>query len=163
MAEFLKSEASTSGGDPQDVPGAGSAVASGIEDKILSCNGVEALFTLATRVHEDNKKTIDAIDRAAAKPVKYFSYRAPPVVNADGDGCSFTLAEEQREEPAGELVKEWKADVPLIEIFDIFNLKVSYECVRYTDLVRLNAELYSAVQRYNMFYDDESKKGRVGE
>ena len=64
-------------------------------------------------------------------------------------------------QPAGDLVAAWKGDVELIHLFDMFSLNIDYSCKSYADVCRLNEAMLTAAQRYNMFYDDDSKKGRA--
>ena len=73
--------------------------------------GVEQLFTIITKLSDDNKATIGRIDACAERDVKHFAYSSPPVVSAEGDVCKFTLTEEPAVEAAGELVKSWKGEV----------------------------------------------------
>jgi len=93
--------------------------------------------------------------------VKHFKYNAPPEISEDGSSCTFKLEVTPVSDPAKTLVSEWRKELDLINIFDIFNLKIAYTGRTYDDLKRLNKEMFEGVERYNMFYDDDSKKGCV--
>ena len=144
-----------------DAPAANTAAA--IDGEIEACSGVEQLFALAARLHDDNKRAAATVDARRNRTVTFFQYEASPQLTPDCDGCSFVLTEERVEELAGELLARWKADVHLvIPPTDLFNLRIDYSCHSYHDLVRLNKELFVAAERCYDVYDDDSKKGRVG-
>lgn len=123
--------------------------------------GVEQLFGVITKLARDNAATIARVEGAANKKVNTFAWSAPPVISPERDACTFTLDEEPTKELVGDLVKDWKGEVKLVDIFDMFNLKIEYACDRFAHMVRLNGAMLEAATRYNMFYDDDSKKGRV--
>lgn len=125
--------------------------------------GVEQLFANICRLRDGNNKLIEQTDEKAKHKVNVFRYTAPPTVEDGGRVCAFKVKEERVMESIESLTTEWKWNVELIELFDMFNLKIDYKCETYADLCRLNKEMFDAATRYNMFYDDDSKKGRVGE
>jgi len=130
---------------------------------MLDCvdEGIEVLYKRIKSIHEANKATIKKIDNSADIQVKHFQYNAPPVIAEDGSSCVFKLKVTPVVDPARSLVSDWRKELDLINIFDIFNLKIDYSGRTYDDLKRLNKEMFDGVERYNMFYDEDSKKGRV--
>jgi hypothetical protein len=123
--------------------------------------GIDVLYMRIKSIHDANKATIKMIDDSADKQVKYYQYNAPPVISEDGSTCVFKLKVTPLVDPAKKLVSDRKKELDLINIFDIFNLKIDYSGSTYDDLKRLNKEMFDGVERYNMFYDEDSKKGRV--
>jgi len=123
--------------------------------------GIEVLYKLIKSIHDANEEMIDEIEDASDVLVKHFKYNAPPEISEDGSSCTFKLEVTPVADPAKTLVSEWRKELDLINIFDIFNLKIDYTGRTYDDLKRLNMEMFDGVERYNMFYDDDSKKGRV--
>lgn len=126
-------------------------------------SGNEELFHLIKSIHDSNDATIKAIDAAANVQVKHFKYNAPPKINEDGSSFTFKLEVTPDIDPAKKLVSEWSKELDLINIFDIFNLKIVYAGRTYDDLKRLNEEMFDSVKRYNMLNVltyDERRKGR---
>jgi hypothetical protein len=126
-----------------------------------SDEGIEVLFKRIKAIYEANKVTIKKIDDSADIQVNHFLYNAPPDINKDGSSCVFKLKVTPVVDPAKKLVSDWRKELDIINIFDIFNLKIDYSGRTYDDLMRLNKEMFDGVERYNMFYDEDSKKGRV--
>jgi len=127
----------------------------------VSGEGIEVLFKRIKAIYEANKVTIKKIDDSADIQVNHFLYNAPPDINKDGSSCVFKLKVTPVVDPAKKLVSDWKKELDIINIFDIFNLKIDFSGRTYDDLKRLNKEMFDGVERYNMFYDEDSKKGRV--
>jgi len=126
-----------------------------------SDEGIEELYKRIKSIHEANEELIKKIEDNANVQVKRFLYLAPPAISDDGLSCVFKLTVTPVVEPTKKLVSDWRKELDIINIFDIFNLKIDYSGNSYDDLKRLNKEMFDGVERYNMFYDEDSKKGRV--
>jgi hypothetical protein len=126
-----------------------------------SDEGIEELYKRIKSIHEANEELIKKIEDNANVQVKRFLYLAPPAISDDGLSCVFKLNVTPVVEPTKKLVSDWRKELDIINIFDIFNLKIDYSGNSYDDLKRLNKEMFDGVERYNMFYDEDSKKGRV--
>lgn len=124
-------------------------------------DSIDGLYQTIKSIHDANEETITKIDESADVLVNHFKYNAPPEISEDGSSCTFKLEVTPVTDPAKTLVSKWRTELVLINVFDIFNLKIAYEGSTYDDLKRLNKEMFEGVERYNMFYDDDSKKGRV--
>jgi hypothetical protein len=129
----------------------------------LESSGVEAIFAFVTHLYNENAIMLKKIEGKRTHDVKFFEYTAPPTIADDGSECKLKLTEEQMSDSVGDVVDDWRGEVNLLRPFDIFNLKVDYECKSLADISRLNTALFDVAQRYNMFYDDDSKKGKKGE
>lgn len=55
-----------------------------------------------------------------------------------------------------ELKSEWRNSITLIDIDDIFNAKLIFECENYQDLVRLNREMLLLTNKYKLLRDESN-------
>ena len=133
-------------------------ITSNIND--IEDSSIEVLYKLITSIYEANKKTIEEIENTDIS-VNHFKYQASPDISEGGLSCKFDLEVIPVVVSFQKLVSDWRKELDIINIFDIFNLKIAYAGRTYDDLKRLNREMFDGVERYNMFYDDDSKKGCI--
>lgn len=71
------------------------------------------------------------------------------------------VIEQQVEQNANEITKAWCSSTQMIVIPDIFNDKLNYSCQTYSDLIRLNSEMFTVAQKYELFGDSEKARQEI--
>jgi hypothetical protein len=85
---------------------------------------------------------------------------------------SFKVREEKEERPGTRVfnplltsvspfVADWRGNVDLIRVDDIFNDKIDYDCTCFQDIVRLNEALLGVAKKYELFGESEKAINEV--
>ncbi|CAF1173439.1 unnamed protein product [Adineta ricciae] len=120
------------------------------DDKELMSR-VEEIQTLA----QTNEDMMKQIDNMGSRVVNLTTY----VIRCNYG--IFTVKEVQEAQNANQIVNNWRENIQLTEIEDIFNDKISYTCSSYGQLKTVNSAMARVVKKYKLFGSSRTALGEI--
>ena len=118
---------------------------------------VRTLRDILEDIASVKQKNDERIQRINNNPtVNTFQYL---ITQSTVNNCfKFGVNELQVKQDSSVVTKAWRVSGQIIAISDIFNDKLNYSCETYADLVRLNSEMYTVAEKYELFGDSEKAR-----
>ncbi|CAF1282823.1 unnamed protein product [Didymodactylos carnosus] len=117
----------------------------------------------AHRIAKANDQLITKIDTARKTNAQMptIEYIVISTHSPDSKKLSLNVREHKSSKPASTIINSWRNLIELTVIPDLFNDNLNYKCEKYSDLVRLNKEMFVVAQKFELFGDSARAKAEL--
>jgi hypothetical protein len=104
---------------------------------------------------QSNRETIAMLNSHPRSVIQQVTYR---IIHSNG---RFSVHEQKIEQYIKSILNSWQGVVNLEVIPDMFNDRISYSCSSYQDIQKLNEQMLSIAQKYEVFGDSERAQQEI--